>query len=428
MLEAFDQGRIPEHISSGKPFILVGHTYQPPREAFLPSSNKRMDVVSGINERIYQESYKPIFTDSVQAPRGFEFSFYPGIRDWIKHEHPQDFNRIAEKINAIPNKEYQVLGDPYLHVILPLQPMEDQEMLLRMGRRAFREDFGFEPKGLWLPETAVSHSTLNAAETSGFEFVVLRDGQLQNTGTNPVRVELGNGRQIAVVHFDTDLNQSLSFKPEISTNADSFLEKYHREDSAPMVGASDTEFYGHHQPQRDKFLLYLGSSGTLEKHGFTPFDIKTALQNPDIQTTDIWENSSWSCGHGNLGRWTGECDCDGASMQAREDKRYYFKTLKNFGETINERLDIRDSDWRDKFVDFYFDNRANLFNSSEVPVVDGGDKLFWAKYCELVGKTSCGWFFGGDQTPEREFPRVMIGEIERLIPDIHEQTVFEHAA
>ncbi len=422
MVEILEPGKSPERLSSEKPFLLVGHTYQPFRKPFMPIAKEKLNIVSEVNEKIYQECYKPIFVDG-SLPRGFAFSFYPGSREWMKEAHPEEYQRVVEKINAFPNKEYQVLGDPFAHNILPLQPKADQEMLIRMGRKAFEDDFGFTPKGMWLPETAVSKTTLEAVSDAGYKFVVLRDDQLQTKTTNPMRIQLGGEREIFIIHFNTGLNQSMSFTPERTVNGDAFLDSLPKSGLEPVVSASDSEFYGHHQENKDKFLKYIGAPGVLEQHGFTPFDIKTALQRDDIQTTDLWENSSWTCDD-NLGRWRGDCSCHGTTEAIDADKRYLFRTLNDYGLEINSRLDVSDSGWREKFTEFILSSRGKLFGSEqEAPIMDS--PLFWAKYLELmVGKTSCGWYFGDEDSPTRKLPRAAIAEIEQLVPDIREHTVF----
>jgi alpha-amylase/alpha-mannosidase (GH57 family) len=429
MVENFEPGKSSERLSTERPFLVIAHAYQPHREALFPSSGERQDVVSWINERIYNEVYKPILVDGESLPR-MAFSIYPGLRDWLRNSHPQEFNQIVEKINGIPNKEYHVFGDPYIHLILPLQEKEDQDMLVKLGKEAFRRDLGFEPKGIWFPETAVSKTTLDVVLDNGYEFVALRDSQLQRADDNPMKVRTETGREISVIHFNTGLSGSLSFNEGVTLNADNFLDGLSGSDSRKVAVGSDLELYGHWKRDRDKFLKYLEKPGTLEKHGFIPFDIKAALKSDDIYTTEVWDNTSWSCEH-SLGRWTGECNDDGANERTRSDKRTFYKTLLNYGIEINTRLDATTPNWRDDFVEFFINNRDLMFNSKvhpEIPVLNDGNRLYWAKYCEIVGKTSCGWFFGGEEAPEREFPRAMIAEVEKLVPDIKERTIFDRQA
>lgn len=437
MLEVLEPGKSANRFSTGTPFFIAAHTYQPPRESLLPISRKKISVVPEINERIYQECYKPNFVDIESLPRGFVFSFYATLRDWMKSSHSEEFQRIVENINSTPNKEYQVLGDPYSHNILPLESKADQSMLMQIGRRAFEQDLGFSPKGLWLPETAVSNTTLKAAVENGYEFVVLRDSQVKSADTNPVRVETGNGNAICVIHVNSEASGFLSFEKSASENADWFLDSQQVSSSHFKSVATDTEFYGHHLPSRDKFLKYLLREETLRNHGFIPFDVKAALEKEDIQATEIWDNSSWSCEH-DLGRWKGQCD-DGFTDETpqdvrdrvRRDKWDLYSTLTNYTGEINTRLDVVNPNWRKDFVEFFLSNRGLMFSSAtdSAPLVNESNGLFWAKYCAIVGDTSCGRFFGEENRIEAEIPKLMLKEIGKLIPNIgNVHTIFQRQA
>ena len=47
--------------------------------------------------------------------------------------------------------------------------------------------------------------------------------------------------------------------------------------------------------------------------------------------------------------------------------------------------------------------------------------------CELVGKTSCGWFFPQTDRIEREIPKNMISEIEQLVPEVGQTVIYQAA-
>src|SRR2546430_9321666 len=56
---------------------------------------------------------------------------------------------------------------PYHHTILPLSSRRDKETEVRWGIADFRRRFGREPEGMWLPETAVDHETLDVLAAEG---------------------------------------------------------------------------------------------------------------------------------------------------------------------------------------------------------------------------------------------------------------------
>lgn len=401
-------------------FGFLLHAYQPPRDVALPSG-RRLEVLPWVNEQIYQESYKPVLVDGENLPGAVAFSLYGTLREWMKVNHPEDFEKLRQKIANEKNKEYRLLGDPYLHIILPFLDREDQSMLIQIGQQAFRQDLGFTPEGFWLPETAVSLDVLNVLHRHGYRYVVLKDYQLKSNGANPVRVSLKSGETMAVFHFNAPISDNVSFKDEVTMDGDDFLRGVGWQNGHGLLLGTDFETFGHHKKGRQWFLRYVADPRTLRQHGFSPFDVSLGLLTADYQTAQIEEQSSWSCQH-QLGRWTGECDCDNPSEQARQDKRDFFQKLLRYQQEINRQLNAIFPSWGDRFIQVFLSVRSDLFNGQDTSRVfqrmvpdEKLRRLFLAKTCALIGMTSCGWFFGGDDRPERELPKSMIEEIESLL-------------
>lgn len=394
-------------------FAVIGHTYQPGRRIFLPDGTQ-LSIVPHVNEQIYQEDYKPNFVDREIPPEGFIFSFYPTLRAWMKQAHPEEFERMREKIQRMPDKEYNVLGDPLIHAILPLLPTEDQEMLLRMGRADFAADFGFEPKGLWLPETAGAKNTFWLARKTGYEFGVTRDNQLISSDQNPVYLQFDDGSEMAIIHFAAGLSGSVSYDEYSTMNADTFLAEWIKDNRQSIAIATDTELYGHHRKGAGDWLRYLLHTETLTNHGFAPLSIRDRLASGNRQYTSVVENSSWSC-NDNLGRWTGagECNCDNPTEDTKRVKRNLFLALSEYNGLINKDLDVLDPTWRDEFSTLFLNLRQKIFTGgdflTELKSSVLGEKftLYAAKIYTLLGFTSCGWFFGKEDNPERVIPENM---------------------
>lgn len=147
----------------------------------------------------------------------------------------------------------------------------------------------------------------------------------------------------------------------------------------------------------------------LSSHGFGPFNIQARLADSEHNRTELIENSSWSCDH-DLGRWTGKCNCDNPTWEALNDKKEFYNALTEYGLIINEMLNQSLPEWREKFKAFFLGVRKTWFGAGDVEqniddliLTDTAGlsilrntmirRLFEAKMCELVGKTSCGWFF-----------------------------------
>lgn len=400
---------------------VIAHGYQPQREFFLPDGTI-LPIVPDVNERIYQECYKPNLVDR-EMPEGFVFSLYPTLREWMKQAHPEGFERIREQVQRMPDKEYNVLGDPLIHAILPLLPTEDQEMLLRIGRHAFALDFGFEPKGLWLPETAGAKNTFWLARKTGYEFGVTRDNQLINSDQNPMYLQFDDGSEMAMIHFVAGLSGSVSYDEYSTKNADIFLAEWIHDNRQSIAIGTDTELYGHHR-DAVKWLEHLLKPDTLARHGFAPLSIRKLLALGKRTYTDVIENSSWSCDH-NLGRWTGECGCDGATEETQTVKRHLFSELSVSNIIINQSLESLDLNWRDEFIDIFLSLRKEIVLGKDFltdlkrNVSREKFTLFAAKIYTLLGFTSCGWFFGKEDSPERAIPTKMSEAAVYMLNQVH---------
>jgi len=325
---------------------------------------------------------------------------------------------------------------------LPLLPSPDQEMLLAAGRRAFINDFGFAPKGLWLPETAVSKEVLGNARAAGYEFIPLRDSQVTNVpiGTcldakhNVCVVKTAKNQEIAVLLGNSGLSGFVSFQPWSTYNAEGFMsgrQRIEQRNGENTLMMMDLERYGHHQPGAEEFLKR--ALNIQESYGFSPVNMRQVLEVKDWRRektyVDVRDNTSWSCDH-NLGRWTGQCGCDGTSESTRLIKQELYKNLIKMNEFVNSSLDSRIPSWRSEFADLFVALADDIFTGNNFgPTLDkaiksaGGDeektKLYLAKIEIMVGMTSCGWFFGEADRAERNIPSSMILGVKNLFPEYH---------
>lgn len=398
-----------EQEQSPSSIVFFLHAYQPPRELYFANDGhgEALQIYPEINEQIYREVYRPILVSSGERfPQGMVFSFYSTLREWMKSVHPADFEKMVDLVGRQKDREYRVLGDPFIHAILPLLPEDDQGLLLDLGQKAFREDFGFTPKGLWLPETAVSSATLDKAKEVGYEFVVLRDDQIVFPSgvkkEQPVFVSLPAGGEMGVFWFQASESGKVAFDDGETINADNFLRKRQESQEKLAVGV-DMETFGHHKPDREKFLLEALSPAVLDSHGIAPLNLRGALAKPSGEKTFVGlvENSSWSCPHG-LGRWRGTCSCDSPSGAVLVEKRKLYEELTAF----NSEFKI-DREKEDDFVERVLQVKEDLFAGRNFEakfcfgLTDEEKKQYLGKLYSLLGFTSCGWFWGGDNRRER---------------------------
>lgn len=420
----------------------VGHTYQPPRtfpklSTVLSDAPVSADVVASINHEIHEQCYRKVLVEGDGFPPGMMFSFYGTLREWMKSSYPDDFARIVEKAKSDPQSEYQILGDSYLHLILPLETPETQDLLVKAGLQAFEQDMGFRPKGFWLPETAVSRQTLGVLAQNGIEFVVLRDSQVGAMQGKVAYADLGDrSKRIAIVVVDSDVSGSVSFEDRVTANAEAFLENERFSNRHDLAWASDMELWGHHGRWKDRFLKYVTRPDVQAAHGVVPFDIELELARlaADPKFVTVYDNSSWSCEH-SLGRWTGDCRCDWDRNSASLDyKKELWGTISGYGEEIDRKLDAADPEWRARFPGFFLGVRQSMYGKGDfrqsVAELSAGPgfgilqdpnvrTLYLAELARLTGTTSCFNFFGGGpERVERQIAQINIGEIEKLVPGI----------
>lgn len=301
-----------------------GHFYQPPRED--PFSGQ-IPIEPGAapypnwNERIYAECYLP----NVELGNFARLSFNlgPTLCAWLEGAHPAALKRILaqDRENLKRFGVGNAIAQPFNHTILPLASYRDKVTQVAWGIADFEHRFGRKPAGMWLPETAVDLESLSILEQAGIQFTLLAPWQAEREHldvTEPYRVNLSAGRSITVFFYQAELSGGVSFNPEMTANADRFVEselspRYHpgkaqRGEAQLLLIASDGELYGHHMPLRQHFLAYLLNHAS-ERQDIAPtFPALWLKSRPARRPVTIREKTSWSCRHG-VERWRGPCAC-----------------------------------------------------------------------------------------------------------------------
>lgn len=301
-------------------FCAHGHFYQPPREDPFTGQIPQEFGAEPYNdwtERIYHECYLP------NAQKGnFEkisFNIGPTLFAWMAQRHPETARAIIEQENLVYQRTglSNAMAQPYFHLILPLATARDQASMIQWGIRDYHHRFGRQPKGMWLPETAVDLPSLAALAARGIQFTILAPWQAKDPVldvTQPYLVDTGSAGDIAIFFYNAYLSGQLSFNPSASDNADLFASDWlipqadylQADRDQLLLAASDGELYGHHMPFRDQFLSYL-LDGAVEKRGIQrTYPAHWLRDFPAVHHTEILENTSWSCHHG-IERWRNVC-------------------------------------------------------------------------------------------------------------------------
>ncbi len=339
-----------------KYFSIHGHFYQPPR---VDPRTGQIPQEAGAGpfpnwtERIYHECYLP------NANKGnFEkisFNFGATLSAWLAEYHPETLAEIIKQENAV-FKKYGIsnaIAQPYFHVIMPLIPRREKETLLRWGIHEYKTRFGHPPQGMWLPETAVDLESLEVLAEHGIQFTILAPWQAKDSSldiTQPYRIRLQNDKEIIAFFYNSFLSCEISFNTSTTMDADEFVSDWlipqyknmHRDRDQLFMAASDGELYGHHMPEREEFLAYLFDH-SLKLADFQPtFPAQWLQLHPADQTTEINENTSWSCHHG-IQRWQGVCgDAPTAFWKA---------PLRRFLDRLALDLDEKYFDFTKKYID-----------------------------------------------------------------------------
>lgn len=292
-----------------------GHFYQPPRaDPFTGRIPPEPDAApyANWNERITTECYAPL----AEAGLFGRISFNLGgtLARWLDENAHATYERIVASEQAC-YRTHGVgngLAQPVHHTILPLARRRDKICQVRWGIASFEHRFGHRPLGMWLPEMAVDHETLEVLTTEGVEFTILSEEQVRgdlSDGAGPYRVRLSRGREIAVFVRDRALSDALSFGMPDADHVDEWL-RAHLTPTQPSrlrLIATDGETFGHHHRQGVEVLQAILSAG--ERYGYETTYLGLVFQTrPPRAGVEVVENTAWSCAH-RLDRWVVGCDC-----------------------------------------------------------------------------------------------------------------------
>lgn len=400
-------------------FCIHGHFYQPPRE----------DPLTGIipheigaapfpnwNERIHAECYRP--NAELGNFERISFNLGPTLTAWMAKYDPATLGLIVgqdrENVNrfGIGN----AIAQAYNHTILPLASYRDKVTQVAWGIAEFEHRYGRKPQGMWLPETAADTETLGVLAEQGIEFTILAPWQANTYDldpTEPYRVALPEGRSITVFFYHRDLSGAVSFNPAMTINADHFAlydlvshfsyEKDQRGEPQFLLLASDGELYGHHQPQRDRFLARL-VDGASAQAGMVPSFPGMWLQEFRVRRSiSLHEKTSWSCLHG-VSRWMGNCACTPGDGRWKAHLRYALERLSSAldglyqdhtGAFIADPWKMRDQYIRVMLADQPAEDYIHEMAGRRLPpeTTIRIHLLLEAQRERQRMYTSCGWFF-----------------------------------
>ncbi|HEY6051286.1 MAG TPA: glycoside hydrolase, partial [Thermoanaerobaculia bacterium] len=314
---------------------LHGHFYQPPRENPWLEEVEVQDAAAPFhdwNERIATECYGPnaaarlkngggYIKDIVNNYRHISFNFGPTLLAWMQRRAPETYRRILEAdAESVRRRQHgNAITQAFAHTILPLDSERDRRTQIRWGLYDFRRRFGRVSEGMWLPETAADLATLRALADEGVRFTVLSPFQAlrvrakggewedarnaQFDPTVPYRVDLRDGREIAVFFYDGPIARGIAFGEGLSSGEELVqrLEQGFNDARAHdevLTVAVDGETFGHHKKGGDE-VLAAALRHLQQREDVRLVNLAQALAlAPPEREAEIAEGSSWSCMHG----------------------------------------------------------------------------------------------------------------------------------
>ncbi len=165
------------------------------------------------------------------------FNFGPTLLSWLEDFAPRTYRMIQEADQAsasLYSNHGSALAQVYNHIIMPLASERDARTQVRWGIADFEHRFGRKPEGMWLAETAVSRSVLDLLAQERIQFTLLAPHQcarvrriaapgkepnpwIETSGASvdtsqPYRINLDNGRSIAVFFYDGPASRAIAFE------------------------------------------------------------------------------------------------------------------------------------------------------------------------------------------------------------------------
>lgn len=393
-----------------------GHVYQPPR------ADPRTGVVPvepsaapfhDWNERITFECYRPnafarIFDHQgrvVRIVNNYElmsFDLGPTLAHWLAAFAPDVHDRIVAGDRA----GRTAIAHPFHHSILPLCDTRDARTELRWGAADFRQRFGREPEGMWLPETAVDEWVLDLLAEEGLGFTILAPSQVASPVPKGAvgRWRSPRGAELDLVVYDGPVSHDIAFGGALHDTRGLVDRLYTGAQRGLVVAATDAETFGHHHRFTERAIAHaLGIEAP--RRGIRSGGLPALLDGISrVDVADVWP-SAWSCAHG-LGRWRTDCGCstdgrDGFHQRWREPLRDALVLLREHAVDTYARRggEVFHDPWaaRDAFGDVlaapgrwgeFIERHVRPMASEQV-----ARALLDSQEATLASFTSCAWFF-----------------------------------
>jgi alpha-amylase/alpha-mannosidase (GH57 family) len=455
-----------------------GHFYQPPRENPWLETVEVQDSAAPYhdwNERIAAECYAPNGASRITDRQNeivrivnnyarMSFNFGPTLLKWLADKTPRTYRRILDADIASAHRyggHGSSVAQVYNHIIMPLASHRDALTQIRWGIADFQFRFNRRPEGMWLAETAVNRAVLDLMAAEGIQFTILAPHQCARVRnipqpanapdpllptesaeaanmpsanppdnnwtetpsatvdtTHPYRIQLDQGRSIAVFFYDGPSSRAVAFEGLLNSG-EAFGSRLLDAFRPPSPGvpetaelshiATDGESYGHHHRYGEMALSYamhwIEDNGHARLTNYGEFLAKF----PPQWEAEVAEDTSWSCVHG-VERWRSNCGCNGGkpgwNQEWRAPLREALDFLRDASAPLAEAFaaPLLTDLWsaRDAYIDVVLDrstaSKDRFFARHATHILSPQERVAVLELMELerhtqLMYTSCGWFF-----------------------------------
>ncbi|HEY3251021.1 MAG TPA: DUF3536 domain-containing protein [Ignavibacteria bacterium] len=432
-----------------------GHFYQPPREnpwsgeiELQPGAKPYHDW----NERIYHECYKPNSEAEIVNDKGdivkrvnnyehINFNFGPALLAWIKRKHPDTYNKIIEADKQsikTHNGHGNAIAMCYNHMIMPLANYNDKITQVRWGLADFKYHFGRDSEGIWLPETACNHETIEVLINERIRYIIMDSSQadkirksgaeqwqdVAKNGIDPRHSykcysKIKNHSFINIFFYDGPVSKAVAFDDVLMNSANLLNKIFHAVKKEELSTeqlisvATDGETFGHHKKFTERTLAYfltgLAPENNLKIVNFGEYlEMNNTEYEVMIKEGTNVEGTSWSCPHG-VERWKDDCGCGRTGdwnqkwrkplresldwLRDRLIEIYQEKGslyLKDIWKARNEYIKVILNNTNDIKNEFIINNSVKKLSDAEAAICF---KLLEMQKFTMLMYTSCGWFF-----------------------------------
>ncbi|MFZ0625994.1 MAG: DUF3536 domain-containing protein, partial [Acidimicrobiia bacterium] len=228
----------------------------------------------------------------------------------------------------------------------------------------------------------------------------------------PYRVDLPDGREIAVFFYNGHLSQEIAFNGLLEDGrilARRLIESLGESHGEVLLAhvATDGETYGHHHRHGEMALA--AALEEIDRHPeVTLTNYEQFLQiSPPTRQARVVESSSWSCMHG-VARWRSDCGCSTGQHPdwhqswrgpLRDALDWLRDQMTQPFETLGSKLFHDPWAARDAYISVILGGPVeDLLDRHARGALDENDRrtavgLLEIQHHSLLMYTSCGWFF-----------------------------------